>query len=243
MALLTSTGKRLRDFSIQVPVLDQSNNLVGLHNKVTLVPRYTDASTAHTKTFTTAGDYSDSSYHNASGSGWSYDFKIDWPINSGAGYNYTYDTYDGRRGSANSPTGATALNDYGTYISLYLDLAIGQAPHPGVGVSYAHMAMLVNAHGAYNPYNLGGPAPDYTSPNTFPSVGVHNVKVSGQNYNAHLYRQWFCWCDTISSARSNSDILRIINWGGSSAAYSQVQVAGIGLILHGMGGANSGAGN
>ena len=243
MALLTSTGKRLRDFSIQVPVLDQSNNLVGLHNRVTLVPRYTDASTAHTKTFTASGDYADSSYHNSSGSGWSYDFKINWPINGGYLYNYTYDTYDGRRGSANSPSTATALNDYGTYISLYLDLAIGLAPHPGVGVSYAHMAMLVNAHGAYNHYNLGGPSPDYTSPNAFPSAGVHNVKVSGQNYGAHQYRQWFCWCDTISSARSNSDILRIINWGGSSAYYSQVQVAGIGLILHGMGGANSGAGN
>jgi len=243
MAILTSVGKKLRDFQIQVPVLDQSNNLVGLHNRVTLVPRYTNASTAHTKTFTTSGDYADSSYHNTSGSGWSYDFKINWPIAPEGNYNYTYDTSSGRRGSANSPSNATALNDYGSYLSLYLDLAIGQAPHPGIGVGYAHMAMLVNSHGAYNSFQLGGPAADYANPNVFPSGAPHNVKVSGQNYSSHFYRQWFCWCDTINESRGNCDTLRIINWGGSSAAYSQVQVAGIGFIIHGMGGANSGAGN
>lgn len=243
MAILTFAGKKLRDFSIQVPVLDQSNNVVGLHNRVTLVPRYTDGSTAHTKTFTASDDYADSSYHNSSGSGWSYDFKINWPINGGVWYNYTYDTNSGRRGSANSPSNSTALNDYGTYLSLYLDLAIGQAPHPGVGSSYAHITMLSNQHGAHHQFILGGPVADYTLPNLFPSGTSHNTKVSGQNYGNHQYRQWFCWCDTVSEARANADILRIINWGGGTAASSQVQVAGIGLILHGMGGANSGAGN
>ena len=103
MAILLGTGKKQRDMQIQVPCLDQNNNEISNANQIILEPRYTDGTTAASKTFTTSGDYADASNHNSATTGWSYDVKLNW-MNSGyAWYNYTYDTNSGRRGSSGSP--------------------------------------------------------------------------------------------------------------------------------------------
>lgn len=242
MSVLTGTGKRLRDFTLQIPILDQSNNPVGRHNPITLVPRYTDSSTAHTKTFTAAGDYADSSSHNVSGSGWSYDFKVDWP-GPGAWYNYTYQTTHGQRGSSGSPNNGTSLGDYGAYMSVYADLAIGSSPHPGIGTSYAHMSILYNQHGAYFPLQYTSPPPvDYTQARTWPeqSSAGQNFKVAGQKYSTtHDYRQWFCLGDVQTWYGNSTSYLRFINWGGNSN--STVGIYGLTILIHGVAGASSGA--
>lgn len=244
MGLLLSTGKNKKDFVIDVPLLDQSNNPVGQHNPISIMPRYTDSSTAHSKTFSASGDYADSSNHNSSGSGWSYDFKVDMNSSGGAWYNYTYDTNSGRRGSSSTPSHGTSLNDFGSYVSLYADIAVGDGPHPGVGTNYAHIALIHNAAGAYFQYQYTSPPPvNYTHARTWPDTGHHNIKIAGQNYGSHAYRQWFCLADMQSWAANNMNTLRIINWGGGASSKSRIEIHGIKLLIHGMTGANSGADN
>jgi len=238
MPILTGAGKRNRDFTIQIPLTDQSGNVVQRSNPIILAPRYTDSSTAHTKTFTGSGDYADPSYHNVSGSGWSYDFIFQWP-GGGGWYNYTYDTNSGRRGGSSTPSNSTALNDYGVRMSLYADLAIGNSPHPAVGTSYAHMAILHNQHGAYFSLQYTSPPPvDYTHARTWPDEGYHNMKLSGQKYGAsHDYRQWFCLADCQVRGDNSTSFLRFINWGGDSN--STVGIYGLTLLMHGITGASS----
>lgn len=246
MGILTSQAKNKRDIQIQIPLLNSSNEIISHHNRHTISPRYTTGTTASTKTFSAASDYADPSNHNTSGSGWSADFKVDVNSSGAAWYNYTYDTGSGRRGSSSSPSNATSLNDYGTYVSLYLDLAIGDGPHPGVGTNYCHMSILYNQAGAYHQlYYTGSPTPNYTQARTFPdhSTGNQNIKLSGQNYGAHQYRQWFCLADVQNWGGAGTSYFRIINHGGGAASKSKLIVAGAALIIHGMTGANSGADN
>jgi hypothetical protein len=242
MAIKGGADKNLRDFTLQVPLLDQGNAPIGHHNPIILEPRYTDGSTAANKTFTADGDYADASNHNSKTTGWSYDLKLDWANSGQEWYNYTYDTNSGRRGSSSSPSNATSLDDYGNYISLYMDLAIGTGPHPGVGTAYAHMAILQDAAGGYFAYQYTAPPPvNYTQARTFPDQGHHNIKLAGQNYGEHHYRQWFCLADVQSWTASNAGTLRFINWGGGSITYSRVTIRGGAFLIHGKAGASSGA--
>lgn len=246
MGILTSAAKNKRDFQIQVPLLTASGEPIGWENRITILPRYTDSSTAHTKTFTAAGDYADSSNHNVSGSGWSYDIKVDWNSSGSGWYNYTYDTGSGRRGSSSSPSNGTSLFDYGAFVSLYLDMGIGDGPHPGVGTNYCHMSVLYNQAGAYNQLQYtASPTPDYTQARTFPdhSTGAQNIKLSGQHYGAHQYRQYFCLADVQSWGGAGTSYLRFINHGGGGNSTSKLVIAGGALIIHGVSGASSGADN
>lgn len=246
MGILTSAAKNKRDIQIQVPILDQNNDIINYQNRVTVLPRYTDYSTAHSKTFSAAGDYTDPSNHNVSGSGWSYDIKVDWNSSGAAWYNYTYDTNSGRRGSSSTPNNGTSLNDYGTYVSLYMDLGVGDGPHPGVGTNYTHFSVLYNQAGAYHAlYYTGSPTPDYTQARTFPdhSSGAQNIKISGQHYGAHQYRQWFCLADVQSWGNHGTSYLRIVNHGGGPNGKSKLTIGGVAFIIHGMSGASSGADN
>ena len=124
MAILSNKNTRQRDFALQVPLMTSNNEPLGWQNRIALIPRYTDSSTAHTKVFTAASDYADPNNHDVSGAGWSCDIKVDWNSSGSSWYNYTYDTLSGRRGSSDAPNNGTALQDSGVYVSLYLDLAI-----------------------------------------------------------------------------------------------------------------------
>lgn len=244
MAILSNKNTRQRDFALQVPLMTSNNEPLGWQNRIALIPRYTDSSTAHTKVFTAASDYADPNNHDVSGAGWSCDIKVDWNSSGSSWYNYTYDTLSGRRGSSDAPNNGTALQDSGVYVSLYLDLAIGDGPHPGVGTNYCHMSVLYNQAGAHHQlYYTGIPTPDYTHARTFPdhSLGAQNIKLSGQNYGAHQYRQYFCLADTQSWGGAGTSFLRFINHGGGSHSTSKLTIAGGAILIHGRGGANIGA--
>ena len=68
MAIKASTDKEFRDFNIVSQLCDINGNPVTWANPIFILPRYTDNSTAASKYFNAAGDYSDSSNHNVSSS-------------------------------------------------------------------------------------------------------------------------------------------------------------------------------
>ena len=185
MGIKSNQDKHFQDFNLVSMLCDTSSNPVTWDNPVVIYPRYTDGSTAHTKTFSAAGDYADPSYHNnVGGAGWSYDFRmIQMPPTPSPWYNYTYDTNSGRRGG---PTNATALNDHGATMSLYMDIHVGDGPHPGVGTNYAHIALLTQQYGSHHQYQYSGASVNYTQARTLwnHSTGNQNIKIAWtpQNY-------------------------------------------------------------
>ena len=242
MAIKSSTNKEIRDFNLVSQLCDINGNPVTWDNIVEIAPRYTDGSTASSKTFSAAADYADGSNHNTSGSGWSYDFEmIEMPPTPGAWYNFTYDTNSGRRGSSSSPTSSTPLNDYGTMMSLYMDIHVGDGPHPGVGTNYAHIALLTQQYGAHHQYQFSGATVNYTEARTIfeHSTANQNIKISGQNYGGRLYSQIFCLGNLQSASFSGGRFLRLINHGGGASSKSRVTVTGGQLIIHGRTGTSS----
>ena len=242
MAIKASTDKEFRDFNLVSQLCDISGNPVTWANPIFILPRYTNGSTAHTKTFSAAADYADGTNHNVSSSGWSYDFEmIEMPPTPGAWYNYTYDTNGGRRGSSSSPSNGTPLNDYGSMMSLYMDIHVGDGPHPGVGTNYAHIALLVNQYGAHHQYQYSGASVNYTQARTVfeNASGNQNIKISGQNYSSRFYSQIFCLGNFQSASFSGGRFLRLINHGGGASNRSRVTVTGGQLIIHGRTGTSS----
>ena len=239
MGIKSNQDKHFQDFNLVSQLCDTSGNPVTWDNRVEIMPRYTSGTTAHTKTFSAAGDYSDASNHNTSGSGWSYDFRmVQMPPTPSPWYNYTYDTNSGRR---SGPTNATALNDHGSTMSLYMDIHVGDGPHPGIGTNYAHIALLTQQYGAHHQYQYSGASVNYTQARTifeFTS-GNQNVKISGQNYGTRLYSQIFCMGERQSANYSGGRFLRLINWGGAVSQFSRVTVTGGQLIIHGRSGNSS----
>lgn len=247
MAIITSSGKQRVDFNLVIPLRDQSGNIVHRGNQIEIEPRYTDGSTAASKNFSASGDYQDSSNHNTSGSGWSYDFKLeDLNTSGGRWYNYTYGESSGRRGSSSSPSNHNALSDWGSgqaYASLYLDLGVGTGPHPGLGTAYCHMTMLTNNDGQYHQYMYTNSAtPNYSEAKTLwdHNSTNQNIKISGQRYSDHRYRQLFCMGSFQNWGSFNVRLLRIINWGGGTSQYSKLTVAGGQWIIHGRTGEHTG---
>ena len=246
MAIVGSTGKKLFPFGLQIDLQDQSNNEVTRANAIKMTPRSSTASTAAGYVFNSSDDYADASNHNSSTTGWSYDLKVPVAPSGGPWYNQTYGDGAGRRGSSSSSSNATSLSDYGLFASLYMDLAVGENPHPGYGSanSISHVALLYDAAGAYFGYQYTSPPPvNYTHARTWfdTTTDAQNIKISGQNYGggtAHNYRQWFCMGDRQSWSHNNVQHLRFINWGPNN-----VYIHSAKLILHGMTGASSGADN
>ena len=242
MPLRTSTGKTLRSFNLVSQLCDVNGNPITWANPVEIMPRYTDSSTAHSKTFSAAGDYSDPTNHNTSGSGWSYDLEIvQMPPTPSPWYNYTYDEGGGRRGSSVSPNNGTALNDHGAHMSLYMDMHIGDGPHPGVGTNYAHVSLLVQQYGAHHQYQYSGASINYTQARTLweNSTGNQNIKIAGQNYGSRFYSQIHCMGDLQTFSQSGGRYLRFINHGGGASNKSRVTITGAQLIIHGRNGSNS----
>ena len=244
MPLKTSTGKNLRDFNLVSMLCDSSGNPITRQNKATLYPRYTDNSTAASKTMSASGDYADPTNH-SNNSGWSYDFYLSqMPPTPSGWYNYTYQTTHGMRGGSSSPNNGTMLNDHGNMVSLYMDIHIGDGPHPGVGTNYAHISLLINQYGAYHQWHHGGPSPVYTTPRTmFEALasGNENLKIAGQNYSTQLYSQIFSMGEMQNFSQSGGKFLRMINHGGGASNKSRITVCGGQLIIHGRSGSNNAA--
>lgn len=246
MAILTAAGKKLNPFDMQIDLTDQSNEIIKRSNAIKMTPRYTTASTAEAKVFTASGDYADASNHNSASTGWSYDLKIPCAPSGAAWYNQVYGGGAGRRGTSSTSSNSTSLNDYGVFASLYMDLAVGENPHPGYGASngISHITLIQDGSGAYFQYQYTSPPPvNYTHARTIfdTSTDAQNIKISGQNYGGakvHNYRQWFCIADRQSWGVQNVQNIRFINWGPNN-----VYIHAAKLIIHGMTGASSGADN
>ena len=242
MAVKTAADRRMSDFNLIIPLRNSDYEIVTWNNPVTIMPRYTD-STATTKTFSALADYQDSTNHNTT-SGWSHDFSlVDMPPAPGPWYNHTYDTTVGRRGSSSSPNANTSLNDFGHYVSLYMDIHVGNGPHPGVGTNFAHCAILQNAYGAHHQYQYSGATVNYAQARTFMenSVANQNFKISGQNYGSRFYSQIYCLGQFQSFSGANVRFLRFINWGGGGTNTSRLIITGGQLVIHGKSGHDSGA--
>lgn len=246
MGILSGSGKHLNPFDLQIDLTDQSNEIIKKSNAIKMTPRSTTTATSAGYGFSAAGDYADPSNHNSANTGWSYDLKIPCAPSGAAWYNHVYGGGSGRRGSSSSSSGATSLNDYGTYASLYMDLAVGENPHPGIGTAngISHIAMLRDAAGAYFGLQYTSPPPvNYSHARTLfdTSTDAHNIKISGQNYGGaknNNYRQWFCLGDRQSWGAHNINVIRFINWGPNN-----VYIHAAKLIIHGKTGASSGADN
>lgn len=246
MAILGSTGRRHFPFGLQIDLADQSGTVISRDNAIKMTPRSTTASTSAGYVFDSSDDYADASNHNSATTGWSYDLKIDCAPSAAPWYNQTYGGGAGRRGSSSTSSNSTSLNDFGSYASLYMDLAVGESPHPGYGAAagIAHIALLQNAAGAYFAFQYTSPPPvNYTHARTlFESTAANqNIKISGQNYGggtSHNYRQWFCFGDRQTWSTSNAQVIRFINWGPNN-----VYIHSAKLIIHGMAGASSGTDN
>ena len=246
MAILGSTGRRLFPFSLQIDLAHQDGTVISRDNAIKMTPRSTTASTSAGYVFDSSDDYADASNHNSATTGWSYDLKIDCAPSANPWYNQTYGGGAGRRGSSSSSSHATSLNDFGSYASLYMDLGVGESPHPGYGAAngISHIALLHNASGAYYQYQYTSPPPvNYTQARTLfeSTVANQNIKISGQNYGSgtnNLYRQWFCFADRQTWSVANAQNIRFINWGPNN-----VYIHSAKLILHGMTGHSSGTDN
>ena len=149
MAILSGSGKHLNPFDLQIDLCDQNNVMITRANAIKMTPRSSTASTSAGYGFGDAGDYADSSNHNSSTTGWSYDLKMPCAPSGAAWYNQVYGGGSGRRGTTSTSSHSTSLNDYGTFASLYMDLAVGENPHPGYGSAngIAHIALLNDAAG------------------------------------------------------------------------------------------------
>jgi len=239
MGIKSNQDRYFQDFNLVSMLCDTSGNPVTWTNPVEIMPRYTSGSTASTKTFSAAGDYSDPNYHNVSGQSWSYDFElVQMPPTPSGWYNYTYDTGGGRRAG---PTNATALNDHGYTMSLYMDIHVGDGPHPGVGTNYAHLALLVQQYGAHHQYQYSGASVNYTQARTLwnHSTANQNIKIAGQNYGSRLYSQIFCMGERQQVSYSGGRFMRLINHGGGASGTSRLTVTGGQLIIHGTSGNNA----
>lgn len=238
----SGSDKAADSFALPSFLCDNSYNRLTYNNRIEVLPRYTDNSTAASKTFTAAGDYADPTNHSTSGQGWSYDFKVgDFAIAPGPWYNYTYDTGSGRRGGSSSPSNATALNDHGSRVSLFLELHVGDGPHPGVGTNYAHISLLIDGFGAHHHYQYSGQPVNYSQPRTLfdHSTANQNIKIAGQNYGPSYYSQIFCLGSFQSFSAANVKTIRLINHGGGPNGKSKVIVAGGCFLIHGFGGTAS----
>jgi hypothetical protein len=225
MAILSSSSLPIGFMQIPIPIVQHASATIGT---ITLNPRYND-STADTKLFSSAGDYTPA----AAGGGSAYvDISLPMFPHHSTWYNNLHDTNSGRRSNA-----GTAIGDLGK-VSLWAQLGVGDSPHPGYNYSYAHVAMLTNGAGAYNAFQTtNSPSPNYAEPRTLDGANslntFANFRVSGQYYAGGAYGGWYCLANYTNGLFGNSDMIRIINLGGNTDARSRLRIIDLVYILHG----------
>lgn len=225
MAILSSSGLPIGFMQIQIPIVQHAATTVGT---ITLNPRYNN-STADTKLFDSAGDYTPGA---ASGGSAYVDIALPMFPHHSTWYNNLHDSNSGRRSNA-----GTAIGDIGK-VSLWAQLGVGDSPHPGYNYSYAHVAMLTNGAGAYNAFQTtNSPSPNYAEPRTLDGANslntFANFRVSGQYYAGGAYGGWYCLANHTNGLFGNSDMIRIINLGGNTDERSRLRIIDLVYILHG----------
>ena len=226
MAILSSSSLPIEYMQIPIPIVQHGAANIGT---ITVNPRYND-STADTKLFSSAGDYTPAA---AAGGNAYVDITLPMFPHHGNWYNNTHDSNSGRR-NGNS---TTAISDIGK-VSLWAQLGIGDSPHPGFDYSYTRVAMLMNQAGAYNSFQTtNSPSPNYAEPRTLDGANslntFANLHLSGQYYAGGAYGGWYCLANHVNGLFGSSDMIRIINLGGNTDARSRLRIIDLVYIIHG----------
>jgi hypothetical protein len=226
MAILSSANLPIEYMQIPIPIVQHATNNIGT---ITVNPRYNN-STADTKLFDSPGDYAPSA---ASGGNAYVDITLPMFPHHGTWYNNTHDSSFGRRNG----NAGTAIGDIGK-VSLWAQLGVGDHPHPGFNYSYTYLAMLTNAAGAHHQFiTTGSPTPNYNEPRTIGGGNslntFANFRVSGQFYAGGAYGGWYCLANHVNGLFASSDMIRIINLGGSSDDRSRLRIIDLVYIIHG----------
>lgn len=225
MGVLSSANLPIEYMQIPIPIVQHASITIGT---ITVNPRYND-STADTKLFTSAGDYTPAA---AAGGNAYVDITLPMFPHHSNWYNNTHDSNYGRR-NGNS---GTAIGDIGK-VSLWAQLGVGDSPHPGYDYSYTRLAMLSNQAGAYHQFQTtNDPTPNYSEPRTLGGTGLNsfaNFKVSGQFYAGGMYGGWYCLANHVGGLFGSSDMIRIINLGGNTDARSRLRIIDLVYIIHG----------
>ena len=201
-------------------------------NYPNISPRYTSGTTAENFTFGDSGDYSPSGNY--------VDLDLQWPGNSpwyarnfgqGGISNQLNHTGD----NVNGDDAATPFSQrYG--VSVWMDLRVGNGPHPGYGTAKTYIAILRNANGAHHGgsfWNGNASGPFYNSPRSMID-GFERVAVSGDNYGTGNYRGWCCLAQFQNATMPmNATTLRLINLGGpNNSSGLDLKVQGFKMIYH-----------
>jgi hypothetical protein len=229
MGLVSSAGLPIIGYSLPIWMVHNTPTLPGA---TTIYPRYNN-STANTFTFTSSEDYAPAAAIGGGNNAYA-DFAFQVNPGNASWYNQVWDNNVGRRIGT-----ATALGDL-TRVSLYANIDVGNAPHPGERYASTFLAILNNSPGAYHQFQTtGDPTPNYSQPRTFlDNNAMARFEISGQNYAAGAYNSWRCLCHWQVWASANTTILRIINLGGLSDARSMIVIRGLCLIMHAKTGAS-----
>lgn len=194
--------------------------------------RYTSGTSAQNFVFNDSGDYSPSGCY--------VDLDLQWPGNAawygrnfGQGgisnqLNHSGDNADGD--SAHTPL------QHRRGVSVWMDLRVGNNPHPGYSVTKTYIAILRNANGAHQGgsfWNANAGGAIYTSPRSM-FDGCERIAVNGDNYGTGLYRGWSCIAQYQNAeVPMNATTLRVINLGGPNNSVGlQVKIQGFKLIYH-----------
>ena len=226
MGITSSANLPIQYMQIPIPLVQHAATTVGT---IIVNPRYND-STADTKLFSSAGDYTPSA---AAGGNAYVDITLPMFPHHSNWYNNTHDTSAGRRNG----TSATAISDIGK-VSLWAQLGVGDNPHPGYDYSYTRLAMLTNQAGAYNAFQTtNSPSPNYAEPRTLDGSNslntFANFKISGQFYAGGMYGGWYCLANHVNGLFGSSDMIRIINLDGNTDARSRLRIIDLVYIIHG----------
>lgn len=201
-------------------------------NYPNISPRYTSGTTAENFVFNDSGDYSPGGNY--------VDLDLQWPGNSpwyarifgqGGSSNQLNHTGD----NSNGDDAATPFSQrYG--VSVWMDLRVGNGPHPGYGTTKTYIAILRNSNGSHQGgafWNAPGNVATYTSPRTM-FGGFERIAVSGDNYGTGNYRGWTCVCQyQNTNMPMNATTLRVINLGGpNNSAGLDLKIQGFKLIYH-----------
>lgn len=201
-------------------------------NYPSIGPRYTSGTTAENFTFGNAGDYSPSGNY--------VDLDLQWPSNAP-----WYSRIHGQGGTTNQ-LNHTGDNNHGDSahtplvqrkgVSVWMDLRVGNNPHPGHGTAKTYIAILRNSNGSHQggafweaPSNVA----TYTSPRSMFS-GFERVGVSADNYGNGNYRGWTCLAQYQNAEiPMQTTTLRVINIGGPNNSVGlDLKIQGFKLIYH-----------
>ena len=223
-------------YTIETEPSYNSNGPTNLNNTAYIYPRYNSTTDADNFSFSASGDYAPTAYDNNSAYA---DFTVEYTGNA----NWYTNLY-GHGGTSNQlahpgASNSAARGNYNMYnptgVSIWMSLSVGTAPHPGGSDAITYMAILRNSMGSYQGssfWNAPSNVATYTSPRTLLS-GCDKIKISGQSYGTHNYRDWVCIASYLNgTVPMNATTYRIINIGSKNTDRSRLAIYGWKILYH-----------